>query len=87
MSCRFLSRSRIKTQAEFQHIYQQAQRFVNRDKLAILANVNQLPYSRLGVVITKRNIKKAVARNQIKRIIRESFRFRQAVTSHPERLK
>jgi ribonuclease P protein component len=36
---------------------------------------NNLPYARLGVVVAKRNVRKATVRNVIKRIIRESFRL------------
>ena len=36
-----------------------------------IANSNQ---SRLGLVVSKKNISKAVERNRVKRLIRESFR-------------
>ena len=36
-----------------------------------IANSNQ---SRLGLVVSKKNISKAVERNRVKRVIRESFR-------------
>ena len=38
---------------------------------------NELPNSRLGLNIAKKNVRKAVIRNQIKRLIRESFRLNQ----------
>ena len=41
----------------------------------VLAVNNRLPHPRLGLAITKKNIKKAVARNRIKRTTRESFRL------------
>ncbi len=39
------------------------------------ANLVSETHPRLGLAITKRNIKKAVQRNTIKRILRESFRL------------
>ena len=39
-----------------------------------LAQTNHLGYARLGLAISKKHIKTAVARNRIKRVVRESFR-------------
>jgi ribonuclease P protein component len=41
----------------------------------VLATNNPLPHPRLGLAIAKKAIKKAVARNRIKRTVRESFRL------------
>ncbi|CAN5415811.1 ribonuclease P protein component [soil metagenome] len=43
---------------------------------AIQASANDLGYPRLGMVIAKKNLAKAVARNKVKRLIREGFRIR-----------
>jgi ribonuclease P protein component len=40
----------------------------------ILAKSNQRQHPRLGLAITKKKIRTAIARNRLKRIIRESFR-------------
>lgn len=40
---------------------------------------NKLSHSRIGVSVAKRNIKKAVTRNKLKRIIKESFRLKHQV--------
>ena len=42
--------------------------------MLILATDNQFGQSRLGVIIAKKNIRLAVNRNRIKRLLRESFR-------------
>lgn len=34
--------------------------------------------TRLGIIIAKRHVKHATKRNRLKRVIRESFRYRQA---------
>jgi ribonuclease P protein component len=41
------------------------------------ARRNEESYPRLGMNIAKKNIRSAVTRNQVKRLIRESFRFSQ----------
>ena len=46
-------------------------------QVLILARRNSLGYSRLGLVVAKKHAKRAVDRNQIKRMIRESFRHNQ----------
>ena len=43
----------------------------------MLAIPNQLDHPRLGLVVRKKFIKKAVNRNQFKRIVRERFRLSQ----------
>lgn len=43
----------------------------------VLARPNALPHPRLGLAISRKVAKSAVARNRIKRIARESFRHHQ----------
>lgn len=45
--------------------------------LCVLARTNGLDTPRLGLAISKRNVRKAADRNRIKRISRESFRLNQ----------
>ena len=45
----------------------------------VLAYPNSSGCPRLGLAISKKKLAKAVARNRIKRIIRESFRYHQAL--------
>jgi ribonuclease P protein component len=46
--------------------------------LTILARGNSFDYPRIGIVVSTRVARRAVARNRIKRIVRESFRLQQA---------
>lgn len=73
---RFPRQFRIKTNEEFQQLYRDARRFKG-PFFTLLAITNNLTYPRLGVSISKKNIRSAVARNRIKRVVRESFRQRQ----------
>lgn len=43
----------------------------------LLATRNDFDHPRLGLAIAKKNIKKAVHRNMIKRTVRENFRIKQ----------
>ncbi len=42
--------------------------------MTVLATPNQLQHARLGLAISRKVARNAVARNRIKRVIRESFR-------------
>ena len=46
--------------------------------MTVLATPNQLQHPRLGLAISRKVARTAIARNRIKRVIRESFRHRQA---------
>ena len=43
----------------------------------MVAYNNSFSHPRLGLVVSKRNIKTAVGRNQFKRLVRETFRLNQ----------
>lgn len=45
--------------------------------LTLLSRPSGLPFPRLGLAISKKFLKAAVARNRVKRLIRESFRHHQ----------
>lgn len=67
---------RLVTQAEYKLLFNKAKKVSHRF-LTILYKKNNNLYGRLGLIVGKRVAKKAVSRNQIKRVIRESFRFQQ----------
>ncbi len=60
----------------YKYVFNDSQRFGNRS-LTVLARVNELDHPRLGLAISKKCAKKAVDRNRIKRLFRESFRLNQ----------
>ncbi|MBV5302017.1 MAG: ribonuclease P protein component [Methylococcales bacterium] len=69
----FSQQLRLKKPAEYKKV------FTNPTKssdmyFTLLAVKNEFDYPRLGLVIAKKNIRKAVHRNRIKRIIRDNFR-------------
>ncbi len=70
---RFTRSSRLSKPQEFQSVFKSQRR--SGDKLLqIVARENSKNTSRLGVVVSKKHLKRAIDRNRAKRIIRESFR-------------
>lgn len=58
---------------EFERVYKQGKR-VHGDGFTLIYQPNEIGYNRLGISV-HRQLKGAVKRNRIKRIIRESFRL------------
>ncbi|XBC42313.1 MAG: ribonuclease P protein component [Buchnera aphidicola (Meitanaphis elongallis)] len=58
----------------FKHVFDKSNR-VKCKEFIILEKNNALTFPRLGISISKKNIQYSHERNQIKRIIRESFRL------------
>lgn len=61
---------------EFRHFVKFGKKVSNKEFL-VSAKPNQFKHPRLGMVVSKKCSKKAVERNRIKRVIRESFRYHQ----------
>jgi ribonuclease P protein component len=75
-SARFPRRIRLLGSRDYKRVFDQA--FRSSDNcFTLLARKNQLEYPRLGLAIAKKLVKSAVARNRIKRLIRESYRINQ----------
>ncbi len=66
-------RSRLTAQAQFRNVFQQP--VVSSDAwFKVLARPNGLELSRLGLAVSRQVDPRAVERNRLKRIVRESFR-------------
>ncbi|HEY0719667.1 MAG TPA: ribonuclease P protein component [Gammaproteobacteria bacterium] len=68
---------RLLKPAEFKQVFDGSAKVVTR-YLTLLARANTLGYPRLGMAISRKNVRSAVKRNQIKRQVRESFRLNQS---------
>ncbi|MEE9302714.1 MAG: ribonuclease P protein component [Thiotrichaceae bacterium] len=64
---------RLTEAKQYQQVFAGSSRFGNR-YITVLAKENQQEHPRLGMAISKKCAKRAVDRNRIKRVIRESFR-------------
>ena len=68
---------RLLKSADFQAVFANAPFRASHQHLLILSRANGLGHARLGLIIAKKNIRLAVNRNRVKRLIRESFRMHQ----------
>ncbi len=65
--------NRLTSASGFSRVFQRAQR--SGDKyFTVLYRRNDLGYPRLGLAIAKKRVRRAVGRNRLKRISRDSFR-------------
>lgn len=74
---KFSRQLRLLNQQDYQAVFQQATCRSSDQQLTLLARKNNLNRARLGLAIGKRTDKTAVARNRIKRLVRDSFRHHQ----------
>ena len=72
----FLRESRLLTPSDFTPVFKNPI-VASSSAFTFLTKNNTLSRPRLGLTIAKKRVKKAVARNRIKRLTRESFRLSQ----------
>ena len=70
----FSREKRLLNSREFQAVFDNNTARVANPNLLLLAKPNHLDHPRLGMVVAKKNIRRAVARNRVKRVVRETFR-------------
>jgi ribonuclease P protein component len=70
----FSKQDRLLSSKDFKEVFDKPIKSAD-SAYTILARPNQLSGPRLGVIVSKKNIPKAVGRNRLKRIVRESFRI------------
>ncbi|MGX5175588.1 ribonuclease P protein component [Aliikangiella sp. IMCC44653] len=75
-SLKFQRELRLLSAKDFSHVFDKAFK-VNNKAFTLLARPNSNNHPRLGLVIAKKNLKLAVQRNQVKRLLREGFRLTQ----------
>ena len=68
---------RLLTQAAYKAVFDDSPYRVSHRNLLMLARPNGLEEARLGLIVAKKNVRLAVKRNRIKRVVRESFRLNQ----------
>jgi ribonuclease P protein component len=73
LSC-FSRQARLLHSREFQRVFNNTECKSVDGLLTVLAVRNNCGHPRLGLAISKKKIKTAVARNRLKRLVRESFR-------------
>ncbi|RUR35786.1 ribonuclease P protein component [Vreelandella populi] len=68
---------RLLNAGDFSHVFEQADLKVHGKGMMALARMSTRGYPRIGLVVSKKNVKRAVDRNHFKRLVRESARLRQ----------
>ena len=71
---RFSRLYRLVSKQDFQSVFAKPSK-VSRKYLLALYQPNQRSHARLGIIIGKHHVKRAVDRNRLRRILRESFRY------------
>ena len=73
-AARFPRGVRLTGSAQFQRVFKKPRLRYTTAAIAVLAVDNNLGVARLGVAISRKVARRAVTRNRIKRVIRDSFR-------------
>lgn len=68
--------ARLTKPEEFRQVFKKSKKYFFKE-ITVYCHRQNLDNSRLGLAVSKKVDKRAVTRNKIKRIIRESFRFHQ----------
>ena len=68
---------RLLTKATYKAVFDDSPYRVSHRNLLMLARPNGLNEARLGLIVAKKNVRLAVKRNRIKRVVRNSFRLNQ----------
>lgn len=71
---------KINDSRDYARVFRDCKR-ISGDGLTVLSAKNTVGHPRLGLAVAKKHLKLAVHRNQLKRIIRESFRQKQLAFS------
>jgi ribonuclease P protein component len=72
----FTKQQRLLSPKAYRYVFDHAKKLPNKQLLNVVCT-NNLSHPRLGLIIAKKQVRKAVGRNLIKRVIRESFRHHQ----------
>ncbi len=70
-------RSRLRGQAAFERVYEGPRKCASQ-YFVVLSRHSQQPFPRIGIVMPRHRMPRAVDRNAVRRIVRESFRLQQS---------
>ena len=76
---RFRKPLRLLNSNDYTTVFHEAAFRISHKNFLLLARLNQSALPRLGLIVAKKNIRRAVQRNRIKRLSRETFRLQQSL--------
>jgi ribonuclease P protein component len=74
----FPKTARLLSPKDYKPVFDNSRYKVSTKQFLLLATASQARRPRIGLVIAKKHVSKAVQRNRLKRVLRESFRLRQS---------
>ncbi len=80
----FTKAQRLLTPTAFRNVFDAPERKIHQSHLMAFVRSNEVTYPRVGMAITKRKVPTAVARNLIKRKIREQFRVKSSILQNKD---
>ncbi len=78
----FTLQHRLSGRIAFENVMKTPLHRLGADVFLLLAQANTLTHARLGIIVAKKNVKKATRRNWVKRQCREYFRCNQHKVGH-----
>ncbi len=78
----FTQQYRLLGRVDFEPVMKAPRHRLGADVFLLLAKANTLEHGRLGLIVAKKNVKKATRRNWVKRQCREYFRCNQHTVGH-----
>ena len=68
---------RLLSAEDYRNVFNDVTCKVSNRHILLLARESNTQHSRVGLVVAKKNVRKAVERNRFKRLVRDSFRLHQ----------
>ena len=75
-SFRFKFNQHLRGRDAFSRVLNEGHRY-RANSLSVFSSPNHLTYCRIGIILPKKQVKRAVDRNYIKRLLKENFRLSQ----------
>ncbi|MCV2500158.1 MAG: ribonuclease P protein component [Candidatus Lightella neohaematopini] len=72
---KFLKKQKLLLNKQFNLVFNKLEYFSFDEQFTIIGYTNNLNYSRIGIIVPKKNIRKSFQRNRVKRLVREYFRL------------
>ncbi|MCV2528793.1 MAG: ribonuclease P protein component [Candidatus Lightella neohaematopini] len=72
---KFLKKQKLLFNKQFNLVFNKLEYFSFDKQFTVIGCINNLNYSRIGIIVPKKNIRYSFQRNKMKRLVREYFRL------------